>query len=408
MNCRHCNQILSNTFIDLSTAPPSNAYISEDKLNHIEKWYPLRVMVCDNCWLVQTQDFANADELFDSQYAYFSSMSSHWLQHAEKYVNQSIERFNLDANSLVLEIASNDGYLLQYMQKAGIPCLGIEPTKSTAIAAKAKGLNVIIDFFSVNLSKKLLDKGLQSDLIVANNVLAHVPDINDFVCGVTILLKDTGVATFEFPHLVQLIDNCQFDTIYHEHFSYLSFHAVNTIFKANGLTIFDVQEIPTHGGSLRVFAVKSGFMHQEIMPSVEVLLQSELKKGITSLQLYKVFQSQSEVIKYTFLEFLLEAKRQGKKVAWYGAAAKGNTLMNFSGVRSDLVSFVVDKSPGKQGKYTPGGRIPIVDEDTIKKVRPDFIIIFPWNIESEIREQISYIVDWGGKFVTFIPHLKIS
>jgi predicted TPR repeat methyltransferase len=408
MNCRHCNQILSNTFIDLSTAPPSNAYVSEEKLNDIEKWYPLRVMVCDRCWLVQTQDFANANELFDSQYAYFSSMSSHWLQHAEKYVNQSIKRFNLDANSHVVEIASNDGYLLQYMQKAGIPCTGIEPTKSTALAAKDKGLNVIIDFFSVKLSKKLLDDGLQSDLIAANNVLAHVPDINDFVRGVSILLKDTGVATFEFPHLVKLIDNCQFDTIYHEHFSYLSLHAVNTIFKANGLTIFDVQEIPTHGGSLRVFAGKSGVMHHEIMPSVEILLQSEFKKGITSLQLYKEFQSRSEVIKYTFLEFLLEAKRQEKKVAGYGAAAKGNTLMNFSGVRSDLVSFVVDRSPGKQGKYTPGGRIPIVGEDKIKETMPDFIIIFPWNIESEIKEQISYIGDWGGKFVTFIPHLKIT
>jgi len=407
MKCRHCHAELKLNVIDLGSAPPSNAYLTVEKLQNPEKWFPLRVLVCEQCWLVQTEDFAQADELFDADYAYFSAFSSSWLAHSERYVSDMAQRFSLNEQSHVVEIAANDGYLLQYVKALGIPCTGIEPTVSTAKAARAKGIDIIEEFFGVNLAKQLVADGKQADLTVANNVLAHVPDINDFVAGFTTLLKPPGVATFEFPHLLNLIELNQFDTIYHEHFSYLSLTAVQHIFAANGLTVFDVQELPTHGGSLRVFAQRADTGSQVISDQVRILLQKEESAGMRTAEYYTGFQAKAEKVKDDFVTFLIEAKRQGKSVAAYGAAAKGNTLMNFAGIRSDLIQFVVDKNPAKQGKYMPGSRIPIMGEEHLHKDRPDYVVILPWNLREEIMQQLAYAQEWGGKFVTAVPILKL-
>ena len=407
MKCRHCHAELKLNVIDLGSAPPSNAYLTVEKLQNPEKWFPLRVLVCEQCWLVQTEDFAQADELFDADYAYFSAFSSSWLAHSERYVSDMAQRFSLNEQSHVVEIAANDGYLLQYVKALGIPCTGIEPTVSTAKAARAKGIDIIEEFFGVNLAKQLVADGKQADLTVANNVLAHVPDINDFVAGFTTLLKPPGVATFEFPHLLNLIELNQFDTIYHEHFSYLSLTAVQHIFAANGLTVFDVQELPTHGGSLRVFAQRADTGSQVISDQVRILLQKEESAGMRTAEYYTGFQAKAEKVKDDFVTFLIEAKRQGKSVAAYGAAAKGNTLMNFAGIRSDLIQFVVDKNPAKQGKYMPGSRIPIMGEEHLHKDRPDYVVILPWNLREEIMQQLAYVQEWGGKFMTAVPDLKL-
>ncbi len=408
MKCRHCGADLSIRFVDLGSAPPSNAYLTFEKLSVPEKWFPLRVMVCSVCWLVQTEDHPDSVELFSPDYAYFSSYSSTWLAHAKRFVEDMIVRFNLDATSHVVEVAANDGYLLQYVKEAGIDCLGIEPTRSTASAAREKGVPIIESFFGVSLARKLANDGKHADLMVANNVLAHVPDINDFVSGFKVLLKPNGVATFEFPHLLQLVAQNQFDTIYHEHYSYFSLTAVNRILGKNGLFIFDVTELPTHGGSLRVFACRADSKRREQSERVLEIFSREKSAGMTTVEYYAGFQGKADKVKNDFLAFLTDARNRGKKVIGYGAAAKGNTLLNYAGLRGDLLSFVVDKNPAKQGKYLPGSRIPILEEGHIKKIRPDYVVILPWNIKEEIMDQLSYIKDWGGRFVTAVPELKES
>lgn len=408
MKCRHCYAILSLPLIDLGFAPPSNAYLSTQQLQQPEKKYPLRVLVCQTCWLAQTEDFAQAHELFDADYAYFSSFSSTWLEHAKRYATEMSARFHLSSSSHVVEIAANDGYLLQYFKAANIPCTGVEPTASTASAARAKGIHIVQEFFGVALANTLVSQGKQADLTAANNVLAHVPDINDFVAGFTVLLKPTGVATFEFPHLMQLMALNQFDTIYHEHFSYLSLTAVQRIFAANGLTVFDVEEYPTHGGSLRVFAQRADTGKQPISDRVEKMLRAEDVIGIQTEKYYLAFQVRAEKVKDDFVNFLVDAKRQGKTVAAYGAAAKGNTLMNFAELGSDLIQYVVDKNPAKQGKYMPGSHIPIVSAEALQSQRLDYLVILPWNIADEVMQQNAALTKLGTQFVTAVPKLEIA
>ena len=408
MKCRHCDAELTLPLIDLGSAPPSNAYLTEKTLKVPEKWFPLKVLVCNQCWLAQTEDYTGADELFDADYAYFSSFSSSWLQHAEQYVTDMVGRFGLNAQSHVVEVAANDGYLLQFVKAKNIPCLGIEPTASTAASAREKGIEVFEEFFGVELAKRLVAEGKQADLTAANNVLAHVPNINDFVAGFSYLLKPNGVATFEFPHLMQLVKHTQFDTIYHEHFSYLSLTAVNRIFEKNGLQVFDVQEISTHGGSLRVFAQRKDQGKHKVTVTVTALLSQELSVGMKTEAYYANFQQQANRVKYDLIQFLIKAKHEGKKVIGYGAAAKGNTLLNYAGIRPDLISAVVDLNPAKQNKYLPGSRIPIVNESIIRQEKPDYVLIMPWNLRNEVTEQLKYIREWGGKFVTAVPNLLVS
>nr|WP_315429771.1 class I SAM-dependent methyltransferase [uncultured Albidiferax sp.] len=407
MKCRHCGALLSLPFLDLGSAPPSNAYLTDTTLNAPEVWYPLRVLVCQHCWLVQTEDHAGREALFTADYAYFSSISSSWLAHAQAYVVEMQQRFALGAQSRVVEVASNDGYLLQYVQAAGVPCYGIEPTASTAAAAKAKGIAVVERFFGVALAQELVAQGQQADLTAANNVLAHVPDINDFVAGFAALLKPQGVATFEFPHVQQMVQQCQFDTAYHEHYSYLSLTAVQRIFAANGLQVFDVQELPTHGGSLRVFAQRADTGTQPVAPAVQQVLLGEEAAGMRTPDFYSQFGAQSRRIARELLSFLVNAAHAGTSIAAYGAAAKGNTLLNFAGVRPHLLPYVVDRAPAKQGKYMPGSRIPIVDEAQLRAQQPRYVLILPWNLQAEVMEQLAYIRDWGGRFVTAVPGLVV-
>ena len=394
MKCRHCQSPLSLSLIDLGSAPPSNAYLTDITLKSPEKYYPLRVMVCENCWLVQTDEFVGAKKLFQDDYPYFSSYSQGWLEHAERYVANMTLWLGLDFSSHVIEIAANDGYLLQYFLPRGIPCLGIEPSAGPAAAARAKGVPIMKGFFGVGMANFLVANNKKADLIVANNVLAHVPDVNDFVKGVSILLNPNGVATFEFPHLLRLVEGNQFDTIYHEHFSYFSLTAVNNIFTANGLMIFDVEEHPTHGGSLRVFAHRSDG-RARIVGHVDDLLDRERWAGITSANYYSRFQSKADRIKNSILEFLIYAKNNHQSVAGYGAAAKGNTLLNYAGVRPDLLPFVADITPTKQGKFLPGSRIPVVGEERIKEIKPNYVVILPWNWKEEVVERLAYIREWG-------------
>ncbi|HEY4956606.1 MAG TPA: class I SAM-dependent methyltransferase [Caldimonas sp.] len=408
MKCRHCAAELERVCLDLGSAPPSNAYLSEAALRAPELWYPLRLLVCDTCWLVQTEDHAGRELLFGADYAYFSSFSSSWLAHAESYVRTMTARFALTRASLVCEVAANDGYLLRFVQEAGIPCFGIEPTASTACAARALGLDIVESFFGVELARELAAAGRQVDLVAANNVLAHVPDINDFVRGFAELLKAEGVATFEFPHLLRLLRENQFDTVYHEHYSYLSLTAVRRIFAANGLALFDVEEHPTHGGSLRVFAQRSDSGRRATSEAVARLLREETDAGLASAAGYQGFQARIDKVKDDFVAFLIEARRAGRTVAAYGAAAKGNTLMNYAGVRPDLIAFVVDRNPAKQGRYMPGSRIPIVDEDRLRETRPDDIVLLPWNLRDELMQQLDYVRAWGGRFVTAVPELRCA
>lgn len=405
MKCRHCAAPVTLPLADLGTAPPSNAYLREPALHAPERWYPLRVLVCENCWLVQTEDFAAADALFDADYAYFSSFSSSWLAHAQAYVEDMAQRLSLGAHSQVVEVAANDGYLLQYVAGRGIPCLGVEPTASTAAAARARGIEVVEQFFGVALARTLVAGGRAADLTVANNVLAHVPDINDFVAGFAVLLKPQGVATFEFPHLLQLVQQCQFDTLYHEHFSYLSLTAVQRIFAANGLTVTDVQQLPTHGGSLRVFAQRSDappIVHSR----VSELLARETAACVSSAAFYGGLQGEALRIKRELLAFLLDCHARGLKVGAYGAAAKGNTLLNFAGVRADLLPYVVDRNPAKQGQFLPGSRIPVVDEEHLRAHQPDRVLILPWNLREEIASQLAYARGWGAQFAVAVPRME--
>jgi SAM-dependent methyltransferase len=392
-------------FLDLGAAPPSNAYLTRQALRGPEIWYPLRLLVCEKCWLVQTEDHAGREQLFDADYAYFSSYSRSWLAHAESYAQAMQKRLELGAQSCVVEVAANDGYLLQYFRQAGIPCYGVEPTRSTAAAARKIGIDIVERFFGRALARELVDQGRRADLIAANNVLAHVPDINDFVAGFALLLKEQGVATFEFPHLLRMVRECQFDTAYHEHYSYLSLGSARRIFENNGLQVFDVEELPTHGGSLRVYVQRIGGGDRVVMPAVGALLERERAAGMAASEFYAGFQQEANRIKFELLEFLLEARRQGRKVAAYGAAAKGNTLLNFAGVRPDLLPYVVDLNPAKQGKFMPGSRIPIVDEDQLRRHRPDDVLILPWNLRDEITVQLAYVREWGGRFVTAVPRV---
>ena len=407
MKCRHCGSTVHLQFLDLGSAPPSNSYLTFEAMRAPEKWYPLKVMVCEACWLVQTEDYAHFSELFSADYAYFSSFSSSWLKHAKTYVAQMAARYSLDAGSNVVEIAANDGYLLQYVQQRGIPCLGVEPTASTANAAREKGIRIVQSFFGVELAKQLVKDGFAADLTVANNVLAHVPDINDFVAGFALLLKPTGAATFEFPHLLRQVQESQFDTVYHEHFSYLSLTAVHRIFEYAGLVVTDVEELPTHGGSLRVHAQRKDCPDLLVSSRVGVMLGREQACGVTTPDFYRAFQEKAITVKNDLLSFLLEAKQNGKKVAAYGAAAKGNTLLNFAGVKPDLIEFVVDLNPAKQGKWLPGSRIPVVAESVLRERAPDYVLILPWNLRAEVMAQLDYISAWGGKFVTSVPILSV-
>jgi len=408
LKCRHCGSELRLPFLDLGSAPPSNAYLTDAGLRAPEVWYPLRLLVCESCWLVQTEDHAGREALFTGDYAYFSSFSTTWLAHAEHYVQAMIERFELDASSRVVEVAANDGYLLQYVRAADIPCYGIEPTASTAAAARVKGIEIVERFFGAELADELAGAGKQADLIAANNVLAHVPEINDFVKGFARLLKPQGVATFEFPHLLRMVRENQFDTAYHEHYSYLSLTAIERIFTHNGLAVFDVEELPTHGGSLRIFAQRRDTGRQEVTPKVTALRKVEADAGMAAAGFYSGFQAKAEKVKEDLLIFLIDAKRQGLSVAAYGAAAKGNTLLNFAGVRPDLLPYVADKNPAKQGKFMPGSRIPIVAEAHLKTGRPDRVVILPWNLRAEIMAQLEYVREWDGQFVAAVPTLAVT
>lgn len=406
MRCRHCGTPTSHVLIDLINQPPSNSFLTEGQLDEPEVYYPLKIFVCPNCYLVQVDEYKKSQDIFSDEYIYFSSYSSSWVAHAKAYVDMAVDRFKLTGTSLVMEIASNDGYLLQHCVEKGIPCLGIEPTGGTADAAEEKGVPTIREFFSEELALQLTEKGQKADLLLGNNVLAHVPDINGFVKGLKVALNESGVITMEFPHLMNLIEQKQFDTIYHEHFSYLSLSSVRTIFSAHGLTIFDVERIPTHGGSLRVYACHSE-REVQIEAAVNGLIAEEAEKGLQGLSYYEGFQDQANTVKSNLLSFLISQKKDRKTVAAYGAAAKGNTLLNYCGIKNDLVSFCVDVSPHKQGLFMPGSHIPVLAPDALKEEQPDFVLILPWNIKDEVVKQHAYIADWGGHFVTAIPELKI-
>lgn len=406
MNCRHCGSEIRHEFLDLGYAPPSNAYLSCEELSSPEVYLPLRVLVCDSCWLVQTEDYAEADSLFKDDYAYFSSTSTSFLRHAKGYCDGITERLSLSSDSFVIEVASNDGYLLQNFVEAGVPCLGVEPTRDTAKAARNLGIEVLEEFFSEKVARALVSHGKSADLVIGNNVYAHVPDINDFTKGLAALLKPQGVITLEFPHALQLIANNQFDTVYHEHFSYLSLTAVLSIFEDAGLRVWDVDELPTHGGSIRVYGCLKGAKFEQT-PAVDRVLKNEVGAGLSSPDAYLAFQAQAESIKYELLEFLLEAKRNGKSVAAYGAAAKGNTLLNYAGVKADLIPYVCDAASAKQGKFLPGSHIPISSPDRLASDSLDYILVLPWNLIDEVASQLAEITSRGTKLVTAIPSLKV-
>lgn len=406
MNCRFCNHEIKTELIDLVNSPASNSYLSQQQLSEPETYFPLKVFVCESCFLVQVDEYKSFDSIFDNNYAYFSSYSTSWLAHCKKYVHAMIERLNLNHQSQVVEIASNDGYLLQYFLPHQIPVLGIEPTKNTADVAILKGIPCITEFFGEKLATELAHKGKKADLLIGNNVLAHVPNINDFVKGLKILLNEKGTITMEFPHLIELIENNQFDTIYHEHFSYLSLYSVKQIFEQQGLKIYFVEKLSTHGGSIRIYATHTS-NDIEVLPIVNELLELEIKKGVNKLEYYKGFQHNVLKIKLDLLDFLISMKKENKKVVAYGAAAKGNTLLNYCGIKNDLIDYVVDANPNKQQKYLPASHIPILSEEKIKETKPDYVLILPWNLKTEITEQLAYIKDWGAKLVVPIPHLEI-
>jgi len=407
LNCRHCNTPLKVQFLDLGFQPPSNSYLRKEDLNSAEITYPLRVNVCDKCWLVQTEDYASEADFFSPDYAYFSSISKSWLRHSEEYSKMIKDKLGLGADSLVIEVASNDGYLLKNFVEIGIPCLGIEPTDSTADAAEKFNVPTIRRFFGKLLAEDLVQENKKADLIIGNNVYAHVPDINDFTMGLFHVLKDDGVITLEFPHLMRLVEFNQFDTVYHEHFSYLSLHTVNRIFKKNGLRIFDVEELDTHGGSLRVYGCRIGAGHSQTERVIQ-LLDKESDRGMQTKEFYKGFQRRVNNIKNDLLNFLISIKRDGKKIAAYGAAAKGNTLLNFAGVKPDLIPFVCDAANAKQNKYLPGSHIPVFPPEKLKTVKIDYLLILPWNIADEIKQQTDFLLKDGVKYVTAIPELSIT
>ncbi|WP_132985500.1 class I SAM-dependent methyltransferase [Luteimonas terricola] len=407
MRCRLCSAPLRDVFLDLGSAPPSNAYLTAETLTAPETWFPLKLFTCRACFLVQVDEVQSHEALFPADYAYFSSYSSSWLEHARGFVDAATNRLGLGHESLVLEVASNDGYLLQYVADKGIPCVGIEPTSGTAAVSRGRGIETIEAFFGQALARELAGERGGAELIVANNVLAHVPDLNDFIAGLAIMLAQQGSLSIEFPHLQRLIEERQFDTVYHEHFSYFSLHTVLNALVQHGLRIWDVERLTTHGGSLRVWAAHDSSAFEQ-QPSVEAILNVERAAGMLAMDYYRGFQAQADEVKNDLLAFLLEKRRLGRKVAGYGAAAKGNTLLNYAGVRPDLLPYVVDASPHKQGRFLPGSRIPVVSEARIRETQPDYVVILPWNLRDEITAQLAYIREWNGKFLTVIPKLQMS
>jgi hypothetical protein len=404
--CRFCGEPLSNTVVDLGMSPLCESYLRADQLNQMEPFFPLHVYVCQRCWLVQLEQYVSAEDIF-TEYAYFSSFSDSWVEHAREYTEKMIDRFELGDRSQVVELASNDGYLLQWFVKAGIPALGIEPAANVAAAAEERGVPTLVRFFGRELGRELAGDGRRADLLLGNNVLAQVPDLNDFVGGMKTLLATRGVLTMEFPHVLRLIDENQFDTIYHEHFSYFSLHTTRTMFRAHGLDVFDVEQIPTHGGSLRVYARHIDDTSKPITPAVEQVLREEVVFGLTNVERYAGFAAQVTETKRGILELLIDLKRQGKRIAGYGAPGKGNTLLNFCGIRTDFLDFTVDRSGYKQGRFTPGTHIPIFEPDEIMRQRPDYVFILPWNVKDEIMAQMAGIRDWGGRFIVPIPEARI-
>lgn len=406
MNCRHCRAPLEELFLDLGLAPPSNAYLRAEDLGKPERVYPLRLRVCTRCWLVQTEDYAGASELFNADYAYFSSVTPSWVEHAARYARAMIGKLKLGRGSFVIEVASNDGYLLTNFVAAGIPCLGIEPTASTASQAEARGVPTLREFFGVDVARRLQREGRQADLIVGNNVYAHVPDINGFTQALKLALKPGGTVTLEFPHLVRLIEQGQFDTVYHEHFSYLSLFTARHVFADAGLRVFDVEELATHGGSLRLHGCHAEDARAET-PAVARVLAQEERAGLRDVATYRSFQARADRVRDELLRFLAAEQRAGRSVAAYGAAAKGNTLLNYAGVKPDLVPYVCDAAPSKQGKFMPGSRIPIVPPEVLRQRKPDTVLILPWNLADEIMAQQAMVRDWGGRFAVGIPTLRI-
>lgn len=410
MNCRHCQTPLHPTedvFLDLGSAPPSNAFLRSCDLDKAEAHLPLKVFSCTNCRLVQVDEIERHDALFSDDYVYFSSYSSTWVAHAERYVAWAVDRLKLNVHSLVVEVASNDGYLLQFVNARGIPCVGVEPTASTAQVARERGIESIGEFFGEEFANNFVAARRPADLVIGNNVLAHVPDINDFVAGLRAVISPSGAVTVEFPHLLQLVRHGQFDTVYHEHFSYLSLHAVQRVFAVHGLVVWDVEELTTHGGSLRVWAQHASNA-RPVEPAVAKVLDDEMRAGMLDDEFYGSLQARAETIKNDLLAFLIDCRRQGKRVMGYGAAAKGNTLMNFAGIRSDLISAVADASPHKQGRFLPGSRIPVVAPAAIDAAKPDYIVILPWNIRGEVESQLAHARRWGAKFVTAVPELRVA
>jgi len=406
VKCRFCQSLLKYTFVDLGMSPFSNSYLKQEDLLKLEVFFPLHVFICDTCYLVQLPEFESPENIF-SDYAYFSSYSDTWLKHASDYVEQMMNRFKFDSRSQIIEIASNDGYLLQYFREKGVPVLGIEPAKNVAQAAEKAQIPTLVEFFSSKMANKLVSDGIQADLIIGNNVLAHVPNLNDFIKGMKTLLKSNGIITMEFPHLLKLMNENQFDTIYHEHFSYFSFITVQKIFAEHGLVIFDVEELQTHGGSLRIYARHNNDETRSISNQVKDLSNRELRAGFDKLETYQSFSAKVHEAKRKLLDFLIQTKQAGKTVVGYGAPAKGNTLLNYCGVRTDFIDYTVDRSPHKQKHFLPGTHIPIYHPDKIKETRPDYLLILPWNLREEIIEQMSYIREWGGQFVVPIPEVKV-
>jgi hypothetical protein len=405
-HCRFCAAPLNQTFVDLGMSPVSNAFLTQEMLNRMEPFYPLHAYACGKCWLVQLEEFESPDSIFNDDYAYFSSYSESWLVHARQYVEHMVARLGLGRQSMVVEIASNDGYLLQYFVERNIPCLGVEPAANCAEAARGKGVESLVAFFGQATATELA-KRRRADLLLGNNVLAHVPDLNDFVAGLKILLADEGVVTMEFPHLLSLIRENQFDTIYHEHFSYFSFLTVVQVFGAHGLRIFDVDLLPTHGGSLRIYACHDTAGTHVVTPRVGQLLAEERQAKLDRLETYAAFGEQVKEVKRGLLDFLIEAKRDGKSVVGYGAPAKGNTLLNYCGVRTDFIDYTVDRSPHKQGRYLPGVHIPIHPPSMIFETRPDYVLILPWNLRDEVLQQMRAVREWGGRFVVPIPRMEV-
>jgi len=406
MRCRFCNTQLKHTFVSLGSSPLSNSYLTKEQLHKMEPFYPLEVYVCGNCFLVQLEEFESPENIFND-YAYFSSYSDIWLKHAKDYVDKMINLFGIDKQSFIIEIASNDGYLLQYFVEKQIPVLGIEPARNVAEVAVEKGIPTETVFFGIKTAKQLASEGKNADLLLGNNVLAHVPDLNDFVGGLKILLKPNGIITMEFPHLMRLMDDVQFDTIYHEHFSYFSFITVEKVFKAHKLSIFDVEELTTHGGSLRIYARHSESVNKQMSKSVKQLIRKEQEAGLDKIETYQEFDNKVKAVKKDILSFFIETKKGGKSIVAYGAAAKGNTLLNYCGIKTDFIDYVVDRSPHKQGHFLPGSHIPIYAPDKVKETKPDYLFILPWNIKDEILEQMAFIREWDGKFVIPTPKIQI-